>query len=124
MDMTSNGDLALDEQWRVAKRKATWEHAHRALAYFEEQRDDDGYQQLEKEMALLEPYWNCPGVTKEYAVVEYFFDHPDDAEQAFAKRKAAIRDRIEQLQADLDLLNDLRAAAGGPPVDLDLACTP
>jgi hypothetical protein len=124
MDLTSKGEFALDHQRRIAKRKATWEHAHRALAYFDEQRDDDGYQQLEEEMALLEPYWNRPGVTKEQAVAAYFDDHPDDAVRSFEKRHAELGERVKQLQTDLDRLNERRAARGLPPFELDLSLTP
>jgi hypothetical protein len=122
MDMTTtNGELALDHQGRIAKRQATWQHALRALTYFGEQMDDDGYDQLKGEMTLLESYWNRPGVTKEQAVAAYFADHLDAAERAFAKRKAAISACIRQLREDVFLLNERRKDRGLPPVFADLS---
>jgi hypothetical protein len=124
MDMTSNSEFALDEQKRIAKRKATWEQAEQALAYFEEQGNDEECWRLEVEMALLKPYWKHDGATKEQAVAAYFAVHVDAAERDFARRQTEIRDRIGQLRADLDLLNERRATRGLPPVELDLSFTP
>jgi hypothetical protein len=74
----SNEDDMSEEQrqeWlqerRIAKRYARWEHALDALALMEEEGDHEAAALLRREMELLEPYWNQPGVTKEQAVAAF-----------------------------------------------------
>jgi hypothetical protein len=57
---------------RIAVRYARWEHAQSALALYEEEGDWERAARMRKEMALLEPYWKQPGVTKEEAVAAFY----------------------------------------------------
>jgi hypothetical protein len=62
----------LDEDRRIAKRYAHWEHALEALAFMKKEGDAEGAALERREMELLEPYWNKPGVTKEQAVAAFY----------------------------------------------------
>jgi hypothetical protein len=66
------------DELRIAIRFARWEHAQRALELMEEGDDEAGAADLRREMELLRPYWNRPGVTKEQAVEAYYRDYPED----------------------------------------------
>jgi hypothetical protein len=61
----------MKEEYRVAIRKARWEHALEALALMEAEGEDEGAALLRREMDLLEPYWHQPDVTKEQAVAAF-----------------------------------------------------
>jgi hypothetical protein len=62
---------ALDEQRRIAMRFARWEHAQKAVAYWEKEGREELAACYRWEMQHLAPYWNKPGVTKEQAVAAF-----------------------------------------------------
>jgi hypothetical protein len=69
------GDYALDDDRRVAKRLARWQHAQEMrTGPFK----DAFGPHLGREMELLAPYWDRPDVTKEQAVAAYHADHPGE----------------------------------------------
>jgi hypothetical protein len=81
------GLYTLDDQRYMPVEFARWEHAVQALAFLKED-DPDHHAHLAREMELLKPYWDRPGVTKEQAVATYNADHPDARLSIYpAKRK-------------------------------------
>jgi hypothetical protein len=70
------GDANGEPTHYIARKLARWEHAVKALALLKES-DPDHHAHLCREMKLLGPYWDRPGVTKEQAVAAYNADHPD-----------------------------------------------
>jgi len=62
----------MKNEWRIAIRKARWEHALEALRVMDEEGQHEAATRLRHEMKLLEPYWNKPGVTKEQAVAAFY----------------------------------------------------
>lgn len=62
----------------IAKRPATLEQVEEALAAYEHGGQEYAARELRKEIDLLRPYWQHPGVTKEQAVAAYHVDHPEE----------------------------------------------
>lgn len=76
------GDYALDEDRRVAKRYARAEHMEAVLRIDDQNRDRvlEANQRKHREYTALLPYWG-PGVSKEQAVNAYRAAHPETGDE-------------------------------------------
>jgi hypothetical protein len=69
------GEYALDDNRRVARRRASWSQAMEALRYYEQSGDKDGAARLRAEMEVLLGYWDRPDTTKDLALTAYNTAH-------------------------------------------------
>jgi hypothetical protein len=80
MAFNLDGEFKLDDERRIGRRLARWDHAQLALEWMEAEADAaaGAVKRLRRELELLEPYWCRTGVTREQAVEAYYNDHPED----------------------------------------------